>query len=233
MPKPVVRKVKKKVCAFCKDNAQEIDYKDTGLLRKFISDRGKIRARRVSGNCRQHQRDVAVAVKNSREVALLPTPRPRAEYWRDEMKLILTGDVPNLGAPGDIVEVKDGYGRNYLLPRGLAIVATRGAEKQVAAIKRAQKSREIRDLGHAREVAAQLGDLAVTVKAKAAGDSGRLFGSVTAADVVDAVRAAGGPVLDRRAVEVPGQIKTLGKHPVTVRLHPEVTTQLDVAVVAG
>ena len=149
------------------------------------------------------------------------------------MKLILTGDVPNLGAPGDIVEVKDGYGRNYLLPRGLAIVATRGAEKQVATIKRAQKSREIRDLGHAREVAAQLGDLTVTIKAKAAGDSGRLFGSVTAADVVDAVRAAGGPVLDRRAVEVPGQIKTLGNYPVTVRLHPEVTTELDVAVVAG
>ena len=71
MPKPIVRKVKKKVCAFCADT-QIIDYKDTGLLRKFISDRGKIRARRVSGNCRQHQRDVAVAVKNSREVALLP-----------------------------------------------------------------------------------------------------------------------------------------------------------------
>ena len=149
------------------------------------------------------------------------------------MKLILTGDVPNLGAPGDIVEVKDGYGRNYLLPRGLAVVATRGAEKQVASIKRAQKSREIRDLGHAREVAARLGDLAVTVRAKAASDSGRLFGSVTAGDVVEAVRAAGGPTLDRRAVEVPGQIKTLGTHPVTVRLHPEVTTELDVAVVAG
>lgn len=149
------------------------------------------------------------------------------------MKIILTGDVPNLGAPGDIVEVKDGYGRNYLLPRGLAVVATRGAEKQVDAIRRARKSREIRDLGHAREVAAQLGDLAVTIKAKAAGDSGRLFGSVTAADVVDAVRAAGGPALDRRAVEVPGQIKTVGTHPVTVRLHPEVTTELDVAVVSG
>ena len=149
------------------------------------------------------------------------------------MKLILTGDVPNLGTPGDIVEVKDGYGRNYLLPRGLAIVATRGAEKQVEAIRRAQKSREIRDLGHAREVAQQRGSLAVTVKAKAAGGSGRLFGSVTAADVVDAVRAAGGPALDRRSVEVPAQIKTVGTHPVTVRLHPEVTTELDVAVVAG
>ena len=71
MPKPIERTVKKKVCAFCKDT-QIIDYKDTGLLRKFISDRGKIRARRVTGNCRQHQRDVAIAVKNSREVALLP-----------------------------------------------------------------------------------------------------------------------------------------------------------------
>jgi large subunit ribosomal protein L9 len=149
------------------------------------------------------------------------------------MKLILTADVPNLGAPGDMVEVKDGYGRNYLLPRRLAIVATRGAEKQVASIQRAQKARAIRDLGHAKEVAAQLGELTVTVKAKAAGDSGRLFGSVTAADVVKAVQAAGGPALDRRTVEVPGQIKTTGTHQVTVRVHPEVTADLAVAVVAS
>jgi large subunit ribosomal protein L9 len=147
------------------------------------------------------------------------------------MKLILTVDVPNLGGPGDIVEVKDGYGRNYLLPRSLAIVATRGAEKQVAAIKRAQQARQIRDLGHAKEVASKLGGLTVTVKKKAAGDSGRLFGSVTANDIVEAVRSAGGPALDRRAVEVPGHIKTVGTHEVTVRLHPEVTTGLDVSVV--
>jgi large subunit ribosomal protein L9 len=115
----------------------------------------------------------------------------------------------------------------------MAIVATRGAEKQVASITRARKSREIRDLGHAKEVAGQLGDLEVTVRAKAAGDTGRLFGSVTSADVVEAVRAAGGPPLDRRAVEVSGQIKSVGKHPVTVRLHPEVTTELEIAVVAG
>ncbi len=149
------------------------------------------------------------------------------------MKLILTADVPNLGAPGDIVEVKDGYGRNYLLPRKMAVVATRGAEKQVATITRARKSREIRDLGHAKEVAAELGKLDVTVTAKAAGDTGRLFGSVTSSDVVDAVRSAGGPLLDRRAVDVSGQIKSVGKHPVTVRLHPEVTTELEIAVVAG
>ena len=149
------------------------------------------------------------------------------------MKIILTVDVPNLGAPGDIVEVKDGYGRNYLLPRKMAIVATRGAEKQVETIKRAQRARQIRDLDHAKEVAGDLGKRTVTVKAKAAGDSGRLFGSITSGDVVDAVRAAGGPALDRRAVDVPGQIKTVGKHPVTVRLHPEVTTQVEIAVVAS
>jgi small subunit ribosomal protein S18 len=72
MVKPPVRKLKKKVCVFCKDKTSYIDYKDTSLLRKYISDRGKIRARRVSGNCRQHQRDVAIAIKNSREMALLP-----------------------------------------------------------------------------------------------------------------------------------------------------------------
>jgi large subunit ribosomal protein L9 len=149
------------------------------------------------------------------------------------MKLILTADVPNLGAPGDIVEVKDGYGRNLLLPRKLAVVATRGAEKQVASIQRAQRARQIRDLGHAKEVAGQLAALSITVKAKSAGDSGRLFGSVTSADVVEAVRAAGGPALDRRAVEVSGQIKTVGTHKVTVRLHPEVTTELDLTVVSN
>lgn len=148
------------------------------------------------------------------------------------MKLILNADVPNLGAPGDIVEVKDGYGRNFLLPRNLAVVATRGAEKQVEQIRRAQKTREIRDLGHAQQVDGQLKELNVTVSAKA-GDSGRLFGSVTPADVVGAVRAAGGPTLDKRSVDVPGQIKTIGKHSVQVRLHPDVTTDLPIAVVAN
>ena len=145
------------------------------------------------------------------------------------MKIILTADVPNLGAPGDIVEVKDGYGRNFLLPRKLAVVATRGAEKQVASIQQAQKNRAIKDLGHAKEVAGQLKELTVTVRAKSAGDSGRLFGSVTAADVVKAVQAAGGPALDRRAVDVP-QIKNVGTHQVTVRIHPEVTAEVAVEV---
>jgi len=146
------------------------------------------------------------------------------------MKLILTSEVVGLGAPGDIVEVKDGYGRNYLIPRGFAMPWTKGGEKQVVAIKRARDAREIRDLGHAQEVKAQLEDLAVVVNAKA-GDSGKLFGSVTNADVVAAVRKAGGPLLDKRAIEV-AAIKTVGSHKATVRVHPEVTASVTFEVVA-
>ncbi|MGH3550021.1 MAG: 50S ribosomal protein L9 [Pseudonocardiaceae bacterium] len=140
------------------------------------------------------------------------------------MKIILTADVPQLGAPGDLVVVKDGYARNYLLPRRLAIAATKGAEKQVATIRRARQARQIRDLDHAREVAGRLSSLGtVSVPAKAARSGGKLFGSVTAADVVDAVRSAGGPPLDRRAVDMGGHIKAAGSYQMTVRLHPEVS----------
>jgi large subunit ribosomal protein L9 len=139
------------------------------------------------------------------------------------VKLILTTDVSGLGGPGDIVEVKDGYGRNYLLPRGLAIRSTKGAEKNVQTIRRAQDARRVRDLDHAKEIKAVLEDLNVTLKAKAAPGSGKLFGSVTTADVVSAVRSAGGPTLDKRTVELAGHIKAVGSHQVTVRLHPDVT----------
>ncbi|MCW6009706.1 50S ribosomal protein L9 [Micromonospora sp. CPCC 205371] len=146
------------------------------------------------------------------------------------MKVILTQEVSGLGTPGDIIEVKDGYGRNFLLPQGFAIAWSKGAEKQVTVIKRARDAREIRDLGHANEVKAQLEGLKVSLSARA-GDGGRLFGSITPAEVVDAVKAAGGPVLDRRRLELPGHIKALGAHQVRVRLHPEVTAKFDVNVV--
>ncbi len=150
------------------------------------------------------------------------------------MKLILTADVSGLGGPGDIVEVKDGYGRNYLLPRGLAILATKGAAKQVEVIRRAQETRRIRDLDHAREVKTSLEGLgSVTLKAKAAVGSKKLFGSVTSSDVVSAVRSAGGPTLDKRTIDIAGHIKTLGKHTVSVRLHPEVTVTLAVEVASA
>jgi large subunit ribosomal protein L9 len=148
------------------------------------------------------------------------------------MKIILTQEVSGLGAPGDIVEVKNGYGRNYLLPQGFAIAWTKGAEKQVTLIKRARSAREIRDLDHANEVKAQLEALKVTLKARA-GEGGRLFGSITPAEIVDAVKAAGGPALDRRRLEVSGHIKSIGSHPVRIKLHPEVTATFNLNVVQG
>ena len=150
------------------------------------------------------------------------------------MKLILTTDVSGLGGPGDVVEVKDGYGRNFLLPRGLAIKATKGAEKQVATIRRAQEGRRVRDLDHAREIKSTIESLpAIRLSAKAAGGSGKLFGSVTTADVVNAIRAAGGPTLDKRVIELKGHIKTTGKHPVSVRLHPDVTAAFNLEVTSA
>jgi large subunit ribosomal protein L9 len=148
------------------------------------------------------------------------------------MKIILTQEVSGLGSPGDVIEVKDGYGRNYLLPQGFAIGWTKGAEKQVALIRRAREAREIRDLGQATEAKNQLEGLTVTLRARA-GDGGRLFGSVTPAEIVEAVKAAGGPALDRRRLELSGPIKSTGSHSVRVRLHPEVTATFALNVVPG
>jgi large subunit ribosomal protein L9 len=149
-----------------------------------------------------------------------------------QMKLILTQDVTGLGAPGDVVEVAPGYGRNYLVPQGLAILATRGAEKQIATIRRAREVREVRDLGQANEIKAQLSGLKVRLPARS-GDGGRLFGSVTSSDVVAAVQSAGGPKLDRRLITLKTPIKSLGAHTVTVRVHPEVEATIALEVVAS
>ena len=148
------------------------------------------------------------------------------------MKLILTQEVTGLGAPGDVVEVAGGYGRNYLVPRGLAMRWTRGAEKQIELIQRARSAREIRGLDDAREAADRLAGLQVRLETRA-GSGGRLFGSVSPADIAAAVKAAGGPELDRRRIEIKNPIKTVGAHQVSVRLHPEVTATLDVEVVGA
>lgn len=148
------------------------------------------------------------------------------------MKIILTQEVSGLGTPGDVVEVKDGYGRNYLLPQGHAIPWTKGGEKQVSVIRRARDAREIRDLGQANEVRDQLAGLKVTLSARS-GNGGRLFGSITPAEIVDAVKAAGGPILDRRRLELPSHIKSTGSYNVQVKLHPEVTATFPVNVVGS
>jgi large subunit ribosomal protein L9 len=151
------------------------------------------------------------------------------------MKLILTAEVDHLGSSGDIVEVKDGYGRNFLLPRGLAIVASRGAERQAEEIRRAREVKAVQGLEHAKELKTTLEGLTgVQLSVKASADTGKLFGSVTAADVVAAIKRAGGPNLDKRTVQLPkAHIKSVGTHPIVVRLHPDVDAAVSLNVVAG
>jgi large subunit ribosomal protein L9 len=145
------------------------------------------------------------------------------------MKLILTAPVDNLGGPGDVVEVKDGYGRNFLIPRGFAIRWTRGGEKQIDGIRRSRAAREIRGLDHAEEVRGQLEELTIDLPARA-GDTGKLFGAVTAGDVAAAIKKAGGPSIDKRAVQIAKPIKTVGLHTVGIKLHDAVTAHVRIVV---
>ena len=145
------------------------------------------------------------------------------------MKLILTQEVTGLGAPGDVVEVKDGYGRNYLVPRGSAILWTRGGEKTIDAIKKARSTRSVRDEEHAAEVKATLEGSVFNVRAQA-GDGGRLFGAVTTAEIAEAIVAGGGEV-DKRTIAVANPIKSLGTHTVTVKVHDDVEATVTLNVV--
>jgi large subunit ribosomal protein L9 len=146
------------------------------------------------------------------------------------MKLILTQQVSGLGAPGDVVEVKDGYGRNFLVPRGFAMKWTRGAEKQIDSIQKARSAREIAGVEQAQEIRGTIESLKVQLHTRA-GESGRLFGAVTAADIVSAVKSSGGPDIDKRRVELGNPIKAVGDHQVSVRLHPEVSATIKLEVV--
>ncbi|HET7734919.1 MAG TPA: 50S ribosomal protein L9 [Nocardioidaceae bacterium] len=145
------------------------------------------------------------------------------------MKLILTQEVSGLGAAGDVVEVKDGYGRNFLIPRGFAIRWTRGGEKTVDSIKAARASREVRDLDKANEIKAKLERGAIDVPVRA-GEGGRLFGAVTVSDIAAAVAAAGAEV-DKRKILVGNPIKSLGAHTVTVKVADDVDATVNLNVV--
>ncbi len=151
------------------------------------------------------------------------------------MKLILTQEVGGLGAPGDIVEVKDGYGRNFLIPRGFGIRWTKGGERTVESIKAARTSREVRDLDHAKQIKAQLEGTVVDLPVRA-GDGGRLFGAVTVGDIAGAVNAATGSskdTVDKRKILLGNPIKSLGTHRVTVKVHDELDATVTLNVVAG
>jgi large subunit ribosomal protein L9 len=138
------------------------------------------------------------------------------------MKLILTQEVSGLGGAGDVVDVKPGYGRNFLLPQGLATAWTKGGEKQVTQIKRARNKRDVRDRDHALEIKAALESSPVVISARA-GSEGRLFGSITVSDIAEAIKNA--PV-DKRKIVLSSPIKLAGKHDISVRLHPEVVAKV-------
>ena len=148
------------------------------------------------------------------------------------MKVILNQEVRGVGAPGDIVDVSAGYGRNYLLPRNLARLATPGAVRQAEGIRTRRAEREIADLEQARSIAGHLEALKVTIPAKA-GKEGRLFGSITTPQVAEAVERTGGTTIDRRRIHLDAPIKSIGTHRLTIRLHPEVEATVNVEVVPG
>lgn len=144
------------------------------------------------------------------------------------MKLILTQDVPGLGVSGDVVEVKDGYGRNYLLPRGFATAWTKGGARQVDQMKAARRAREIASIDEARALRDRLQSETIVVRMRA-GDTGRLFGAVGAADVANAL-AETGVTVDRRRVHTGNHIKTVGDYKVSVQLHDDVVAEVTLQV---
>ena len=148
------------------------------------------------------------------------------------MKVILTHEVSGLGTAGDIVDVKPGYARNFLYRRGLATQWTKGAEKQIEVIEAGRAARAVKSLEEAQSIKGNLESKQVTVSAHA-GASGRLFGAVTSREVAEAVKAGGGPELDRRTIEIPTPIKAVGPAEALVRLHPEVQAKISLDVVAG
>ncbi|MBI9114820.1 50S ribosomal protein L9 [Sanguibacter suaedae] len=147
-------------------------------------------------------------------------------------KLILTHEVTGLGEPGDVVDVKDGYARNFLIPRSLATPWSKGAESQVSAIRKARKAREIATLDEAKATRDSLQSKAVTVKAKA-GNGGRLFGAVTTGEIAAAVAEVGSVTVDKRKIEIAQPIKAVGEYTVSVRLHAEVSAKITVNVVTA
>ena len=148
------------------------------------------------------------------------------------IEVILREDVKSLGKAGALVRVKPGYARNFLVPRNLATPWTKGAEKDVTAIRKARKAREIATLDDAKAIRDSLQSKPVVVSAKA-GESGRLFGAVTTAEIADAVKKSGAPQIDKRKVEIGQPIKALGEYQVSVRLHAGVSATVTVKVDAA
>lgn len=148
------------------------------------------------------------------------------------MKIVLRDDVENLGRKGDVVDVADGYARNYLVPRGLAMKASKGVVAQAESMRRNRAARDSREREAAEATAGAISSIRLEIPARA-GEGGKLFGSVTSADVVEALQAQHGIEVDRRKVGLDEPVKEIGEIEVVVTLHPDVAATLTVAVVAA
>src|SRR5579883_1300604 len=221
---------RRKVCRFCADKNMLIDYKDARVLGNFLSERGKIIPTRITGTCAGHQRRLTVAIKRARTMALLPYTTIYPSGGAMAVESLLREDVPNLGKIGDVVRVRPGYARNYLLPRGLAVEASRGNLRQLEHQKRMIAAKAERERKAAEAAAARLEGLTLRVRARA-GEEGRLFGSVTNLDV-ERLLAEHGHVVDRRRIALEEPIKQLGTYPIVVHVGRGVQATVQLVVEA-
>src|SRR6201992_2536022 len=234
---------RRKPCQHCRDKIDQVDYKDVASLRKFISEKGKIRSRRITGSCRRHQVQIARAVKRARELALLPyvneggredSPRrDRGDRERERRvpDAILLQDVDTLGEQGNVVDVSKGYLRNYLMPRKLAQPATKGAVEAIRQRQEAAERAERNAIEKAEENVNLLNRTVLTIPQQAGAD-GRLFGSVTAQDIANAIKEARGLKIDKRNVHLPEPIKNVGTYMVVVDVVDGVTATIKTMIVA-
>ena len=214
---------RRKSCHFCKDKVADVDYKNVNQLRRYISEKGKIRNRRITGACRRHQRQVAVG----REAG----PRDGASAVRAGvvMEVILTSDVEKLGLKGEVVDVKRGYARNYLLPRRLAEVATPGRIAEIRRIDEERARHEARSADQAAEIAETLTKTVLRFEVKA-GPTGALFGSVTPTDIAEELWRTRKIRVDRRKIDL-DVIKRIGRFTIPVHVFEGVTAEVKTLVV--
>ena len=204
---------RRKVCKFCADKIDDINYKDVKLLGPFVPERGKILPRRISGTCATHQRKLQTAIKRARQLALIPYVTGRlgalaTRTVKSTMEVILRDHVENVGKRGEVVKVADGYARNYLLPRKLALLATPGNLKQVERERVKLDAKEAEEQGAAQNIATKMEGLEVVITRKV-GETEALYGSVTSADIAEALAKKGFDI-DKRKIGLREPIKKLG-----------------------
>ena len=228
---PTVDVKKKKYCRFRKARIKFIDYKDPEFLKKFLNEQGKILPRRITGTSVKFQRKVATAVKRARHLALLPyvTDLMKQLKGGHEMQIILLTDIANLGHKDDVINVKPGYGRNYLIPQGYAILATEAAKKIVAENTKQRAHKEAKLKAEAEELAAKLAELKLTVGAKTS-STGKIFGSVNNIMISEALLAQGFDI-DRKKI-ILKEIKEVGTYTAVIKLHREVKVDVQFEVVS-